>query len=89
VSTVVYFADDNVRTLPIGRIDGNCEDLDKDFVLTDCGNRPLLCFDGPVRLDDDCPVGLWDFEVGHIESFLNLVRVEMYRAVGTVLSEIV
>lgn len=69
VSIVVYFAGENVRTLPVGRVDGNRRHLDKDFVLTNCGNRTLLCPDGLVRLDDDRSVGLWDIEVGHIESF--------------------
>ena len=65
--TVVYITAENERTLPVGRINGNCGDLDKDFVLANCGNRTFFCLDSRVRLDNDCSVGLWDFEVGHIE----------------------
>ena len=60
-----------MRTFPVGRVEGNRGDLDKDFILANCGNRTLLYLDGLVRLDDDRSVGLWDFEVGHVEGGLD------------------
>ena len=82
--TVVRIAPRSERTLPVGRVNGNRGDLDEDLVLPNGGNRTFFRLDGCVRLDDDGSVGLWDFEVGHIEG-----RVEMYAVVYSVLSEIV
>jgi hypothetical protein len=63
-------------TFPVGRVNGNCGDLDKDFILANCGNRTFLCLDGFVRLDNYRSVGLWDFEVGHIEGWFELSEGE-------------
>ena len=79
-STVVRIVPKNERTLPIGRVDCNRGDLNKDLVLANGGNGTLFCLDGRVRLDDDRSMGLWDFEVGHVEVGRSSVRVEMYGA---------
>ena len=63
----VCIASGSERTLPVGRVDGNRGDLYEDLVLANSGNGTFFCLDSCVRLDNDCSVGLWDLEVGHIE----------------------
>ena len=77
------------RTLPVGRVDSNRGNLDKDFILANCWNRTHFCLDTLVCLDDDRSVGLRDFKVGHIESWFEFCEVEMCVVISTVLSEIV
>jgi hypothetical protein len=61
---------ENGRTLPVGWVDGDRGDLDEDLILPNCGNGTVFRLGGFVRLDDDRAMCLWDFEVGHIKSWL-------------------
>ena len=67
---IVRVGAENGRTLPVGWVDGDRGDLDKDLILANCGNGTVFCLGGFVRLDDDCAMCLWDFEVGHIKGRL-------------------
>jgi len=67
---VVCVATESERTFPVGRVDGDRGDFHEDLILANGGDRTLFCLDGRVRLDNDRSMGLWDFEVGHIEGWI-------------------
>ena len=62
---IVRVGAENGRTLPVGWVDGDRGDLDKNLIPANCGDGTVFCLGGLVRLDGDCAMCLWDFEVRH------------------------